>query len=185
MSATRERWMLFATFILTVLFACFFIWPNYRGAEQASHEAGELEVRIQQLERRQAEVEAMRLDFQSLQRQVQLECKHVPTKPDMAQIVQALSLEVDGMGVLDQSFTAGTASTISQQAGFSMQPLAVTLHADFSSIFSVIKRVESMDRLVHVSSVQMSRSESDSDAQVSVLEAAIGLHAIYDTQEGP
>ena len=101
----------------------------------------------------------------------------------MSRIVQALSLEVDGLRVLDQSFTAGTTSMKPPKDGFAVQPLAVTLHADFDSIFSVVQNVESMNRLVRVSSIRLTRSESAADSTAPALEAAIGLHAMYDNRE--
>ena len=183
MSATRERWMLFGTFVLTILFVSLFIWPNYKNAKHASNESTNLESRIQQIELRQAEVEKMRFDYESLKSQVNAECKLVPRTPDMSQIVQALSLDVDGQKVLDQSFTAGTASKQSHNEGFAVQPLAVTLNADFDSIFSVIQNVESMNRLVRVSSIRLIRKESESDQTAPALEAAIGLHAMFDDVE--
>ncbi|MBT6282865.1 MAG: hypothetical protein HOJ00_05715, partial [Phycisphaerae bacterium] len=115
MTASNERWMLFGTFILTVLFACFFVLPNYKNAEQATNNAVELEVRIQQLERRQVEVEQMRQDFSSMEARVQEDCKLVPDSPNTSEIVKALSLEVDGYQVLDQSFTAGSTASKLQQ----------------------------------------------------------------------
>ena len=181
MTASNERWMLFGTFILTVLFACFFVLPNYKNAEQATNNAVELEVRIQQLERRQVEVEQMRQDFSSMEAKVQVDCKLVPDSPNTSEIVKALSLEVDGYQVLDQSFTAGsTASKLQQKGGFAIQPLAVTLHADFESIFSVIEKVESMNRLVRISSLRITTKDLGSFGEAPVLEAAIGLHAMYD-----
>ena len=184
MTASRERWMLFGTFVLTVLFASFFISPNYQNAEQATINAVELEVRIQQLERRQVEVEQMRQDFGSMEALVQTTCKLVPDSPSMAEIVKALSLEVDGNSVLDQSFTAGSAtSKLQQQGGFAIQPLAVSLHANFDSIFSVIKNVESMNRLVRISSLRITAKETGSFGEAPMLEAAIGLHAMYDSGE--
>jgi hypothetical protein len=101
----------------------------------------------------------------------------------MSQIVQALSLEVDGQKVLDQSFTSGNSSLRTASNEFSVQPLAVTLHADFESIFSVIQNVESMNRLVRVSSVRVNRREAEADSSLPALEAAIGLHAMYDGVE--
>jgi len=183
MTATREIWMLFCTFVLTILFVCFFILPNYKSTDQAVIETVKLEARIEQLELRQFEVEQMRVDYQSLKHQVSEECKIVPTTPDISQIVQALSLEVDGHEVLDQSFTAGSASMKPTTVGFSVQPLAVTLHAQFDSIFSVIQDVESMNRLVRVSSLRVTRKETQSDEFAPALEAAIGLHAMYDMME--
>jgi Tfp pilus assembly protein PilO len=172
--------MLFGTFVLSVLFVCFLIVPNYNNAESASIESSKLEAKIQQLTLRQAEVETMRLDYQASKDHVNSNCKLVPASPDMSRIVQALSLEVDGLKVLDQSFTAGNTSMKTPMDGFSVQPLAVTLHADFDSIFSVIQNVESMNRLVRVSSIRLTRRESDADSTAPALEAAIGLHAMYD-----
>ena len=183
MTATRERWMLFGTFVLSVLFVCFFIMPNYKNAERASIETANLEERIQQLELRQAEVEKMRVEYENLRQKVNSECKRVPTTPDMSKIVQALSLDVDGQKVLDQSFTAGSTSLKTTIDRFSVQPLAVTLHADFESVFSVIQNVESMNRLVRISSVRMTRKEADQDSTLPALKAAIGLHAMYDVVE--
>tara|TARA_B100000959_G_scaffold196610_1_gene205583 strand:- start:73 stop:630 length:558 start_codon:yes stop_codon:yes gene_type:complete len=183
MTATRELWMLFGTFVLSVLFVCFFIVPNYKSADQASIEGSFLEARIQKLELRQAEVEKMRIDYEDIKQQINEECKLVPSTPDMSKIVQALSLEVDGFNVLDQSFTAGSTTMKQSGEGFSVQPLAVTLHANFSSAFSVIQNVESMNRLVRVSSIRLTRKESEQDITAPLLEAAIGLHAMYDLVE--
>tara|TARA_B100000959_G_C14876427_1_gene580631 strand:- start:470 stop:1033 length:564 start_codon:yes stop_codon:yes gene_type:complete len=184
MSATRERCMLAGTLLLTILFVCFFIVPNYNIAGHASTESDVLEDRIEQLQLRRVEVEQMHRDFNSMQSQVQDDCKQVPSMADMSQIVKALSLEVDGRHVLDQSFTAGSISQHPKLENvFEVQPLAVTLHADFGSIFTVIQNVESMDRLVQISSVRVSRKEADADKTAPVLEAAIGLHAMYDMEE--
>jgi hypothetical protein len=54
------------------------------------------------------------------------------------------------------------------------------LHADFDSIFSVIENVESMNRLVRISSLRITTKDLDSFGEAPVLEAAIGLHAMYD-----
>ena len=184
MTAARERWMLAGTLLLTILFVCFFIVPNYNIATHASSEADLLEERIEQLQLRQIEVEQMHRDFKSMQAKVQDECKQVPSTPDMSQIVKALSLEVDGRHVLDQSFTAGSITAHPKLENvFEVQPLAVTLHADFESIFTVIQNVESMNRLVRVSSVRMIRKESDANVSAPALEASIGLLAMYNTVE--
>ncbi len=182
MTASRERWLLFGAFVLTVLFVCFFIVPNYQNVTNASSSALELENRITQLERRQVEVQKMHQDFLALEKQAESECKRVLTSPDTAQIVKALSLEVDGQYVLDQSFTAGASSSKQEQGGgFSIQPLAVTLHADFDSIFSVIHNVESMNRFIRVSSLRITSKDIENNGDLPVLEAAIGLHAMYDS----
>lgn len=186
MSAIRERWMLFGTFVLAVIVMFCFAWPNYREAKINEDEALRLENRINRLERRQVEVQKMRESYESLEQQVHAEYKDVPTSPDTAKIVQELSYEVDGVHVLDQSFVAGSTlgkNTEGNKECFSVQPLAITMEADFDSIFSVIRKAESMKRLIRVSSVRIKRSERDADNATSTLDAAIGLHAPYEPME--
>ena len=183
MTANKERWMLFSAFILTVLFSTFFILPNYQEAGLSSVESFALEERIQQLERRQSQVNALRSDINDLKTQINAVCKFVPKSPDMSSIVQSLSLEVDGIQVIDQSFTAGVAPQTNDGDSFALQPLAVSMKADFNSIYSIIQNVESLNRLVRVASVKMMRRERESDIEQPFLEAAIGLHALYEPEE--
>ena len=184
MTATRERWMLICTFLLTALFVFSFIAPNYNVASHASSESNILDGRIEQLQLRKVEVEKMRLDLKSMKSKIEEKCKLVPSTSDMSQIVKALSLEVDGHHVLDQSFTAGLITGHPKMNNvFEAQPLAVTLNADFESIFTVIQNVESMNRLVQISSIRISRDESAVDETTPLLEASMGLNAMYDMEE--
>ena len=127
----------------------------------------------------------MREAYESLVSQVQAEYKHVPVLPNTAQIVQALSLEVDGVHVVDQSFVAGsnTSKASKIEDSFFVQPLAITMESNFNSIFSVIQQAESMNRLIRISSIRISRPERDADHATVMLEAAVGLHAPFDPLE--
>lgn len=186
MSAVKERWMMIGTFTLAVIVVFCFALPNYRTARTNVNEAGRLEDRISKLERRQVEVDQMRTAYEALEQQVQDRYKQVPRSPDIAQIVQALSMEVDGVHVMDQSFVAGSSSNRTTYSGtdsFSVQPLAITIEADFNSIFSVIRKAESMDRLIRVGSIRMSRQVNEALGMATTLEAAVGLHAPFDPKE--
>ena len=185
MSATKERWMLICTFALLVLVLFCFAIPNYKIANNNVQEAKRLEDRINKLERRQIEVSQLREECEQLASEVKSTYKNVPLSPDAAQIVQALSLDVDGMHVLDQSFVAGTLikKTAVQEDAFSVQPLAITMEADFNSIFRVIRLAETMGRLIRVSSVRITRPEREADSRSVTLEAAIGLHASFNPME--
>ena len=185
MSAIKERWMLICTFALLVLVLFCFAIPNYKIANNNVQEAKRLEDRINKLERRQVEVSQLREECERLANEVRSTYKNVPLSPDTAQIVQALSLDVDGMHVLDQSFVAGalTKKTAIQEDVFSVQPLAITMEADFNSIFRVIRLAETMGRLIRVSSVRITRPEREADSGSVTLEAAIGLHASFNPME--
>jgi Tfp pilus assembly protein PilO len=185
MTAQKERWYVFSAIVFAILVFAFFAWPNYRRAKAAGLEASAMEERIERLERRQEEVKRLRESYELVLAEVEQSFKAVPTSPQPAQLVQALSLEVDGVRIIDQGFTAGEGFDGGDSA-FAVLPLAVTLHADFDSIFSIVDRVESMERLVNVASIRLSRSSKDADATAPPLEAAIGLHAVYDPmREGP
>ena len=185
MTATKERWMLLGTLVLAVLVTFCFAMPNYKTATTNVEESKRLEDRINKLERRQIEVQNLRDEYESLASQVENVYKKVPASPDTAQIVQALSLEVDGVHVLDQSFVAGTLTkkTAIQEDVFSAQPLAITMEADFNSIFRVIRLAETMGRLIRVSSVRITRPEREADSRSVTLEAAIGIHASFNPME--
>ena len=161
MTAVKERWMLIGTFTLAVLVLFCFAMPNYKTATFNAEEANRLEDRINKLERRQVEV------------------------PNTAQIVQALSLEVDGVHVVDQSFVAGsnTSKASKIEDSFFVQPLAITMESNFNSIFSVIQQAESMNRLIRISSIRISRPERDADHATVMLKATVGLHAPFDPLE--
>ncbi len=185
MTATKERWMLIGTFVLAVLVMFCFAVPNYKTATTNVQEAKRLEDRINTLERRQVEVQNLRDEYESLVSQVETDYKKVPAAPDNAQIVQALSLDVDGVHVLDQSFVAGsTTNQKTTEDSFSVQPLAITMEADFESIFAVIRQAESMGRLVRVSSVRIAQPGRNTDSDPTILEAAVGLHAPFNPMEG-
>ncbi|MDP7007986.1 MAG: type 4a pilus biogenesis protein PilO [Phycisphaerales bacterium] len=183
MTAAKERWMLIGTFALAVFVLLCIAMPNYKSAQSDVEEATRLEDRISKLERRQIEVQQMRDEYEALSMKVKEEYKAVPATPDTAQIVQALSMNVDGMHVLDQSFVAGSTTQKTSDDGFYVQPLAIAMEADFEAVYSVIEQAESMGRLIRVSSLRIARPESELDSTVGALQAAVGLHAPFDPVE--
>ena len=52
---------------------------------------------------------------------------------------------------------------------------------DFESIFTVLQNVESMNRLIRVSSLRITSTKVGENGEMPVLEAAIGLHAMFDS----
>jgi Tfp pilus assembly protein PilO len=183
MSLSREKWMLIGTILLVVTMTFLFIVPNYQSASFTSQTAIQLELRVQQLQRRQLEVETLRTELIEMERTVRLEYKHVPHSSEMAVIVQSLSVEVDEQTVFDQTFTAGKISRKeSEEEGFSVHPLAISMQADFETIIFVLQEAEAMDRLLEISSLRITRSEKDADVMIPTLDAAIGLHAMYDLE---
>lgn len=183
MNVSKEKWVLIFLFALATSFIVLFIVPNYKKAGVASKEASELKLRIAQLERRQVEVNNLRAELEALRLYVDSTCKEVPKVPGMSRIVQELSLDIDGKEVADQSFTSGAIQSQKLGQAFQMQPLAISMKANFDSIYSIIKKVEYMNQFVQIGSLQITRSEGDVNLEAPFLHAAIGLRALYDSKE--
>jgi Tfp pilus assembly protein PilO len=189
-----------------------FIWPNYMEASRLKGEAAALQQQIADLEHRSTALETLAQTLAQLQQRVQQECKTIPASADLATLIRRLSQEVDRVNVVDQTFTAGSpadATIVPPAAGgkssggagsggvaksaLQAMPLTVDMEANFDSVFALLQRVESLDRLVRVASVRIGlgtnrtgsgNSRTSAPAvrpdSTPVLRASIGLEAIYD-----
>jgi len=62
-------------------------------------------------------------------------------------------------------------------------PLAADMYATFESVMALIDKAESMSRLVRVASLRLLCKRDDQKTDVPLLNASIGLEAVYDAQE--
>ena len=184
---TRQRFeqCAFLAVVLTVvLITAFFTWPNYAKASGLSAKADTLDQKIGRLEDAEADVEMRKASLERLQSEHDSICLQVPDRPDVANLMNHLSMGVDGVAVLDQTFTVrGTPDAIGDDR-FEVLPLVVELETNFSNAFDVIRRVEALDRLVRVTSVRMSRDLSAMERGELAITAAVGLDVVYEHNDG-
>ena len=83
----------------------FFTWPQYARAFDLSHDSELLEQKIGHLEDVEADLERRSEELVALHEQQSYACRLVPDRPDVANLMQHLSIGVDGETVLDQTFT--------------------------------------------------------------------------------
>ena len=184
---TRQRAELF-TFILlvfAVLMATFFFtWPNYAKGNALHEDMRGLSEKIGHLEDAERDVTLRQEALQQLREDHAAACRNVPDRPDVANLMNHLSIGVDGVTVLDQTFTVrGTPDTAADDR-FEILPLVVELETSFGHAFDVIRRVEALDRLVRVRSVRM---EGDMDAlsgQGAMIKTSVGLDVVYEHSGG-
>ena len=179
MSVQKERWMFIATILISALFVFLFILPNYKTARLSLSESTEINDSIEQFELRQIQVQNLREKIDSLKSYINDECKVVPANNDISSIIKDLSLDVDGYSVLDQSFTAGVSQLSEDSEKFLKQPFALNMESDFDSLFAIIRRVESMDRLVKICSLRIVRKDKRLGLESHYLNSSIGIHAMY------
>lgn len=184
MSTKRHLFFAIAgTMVLLVLGSAFLVWPNYRHARSVKRQINELNAKIGRFELDVQAVEKLAQDADAAHSRVQNECKSVPTSADIADVMRRLSMSPDGVTVKDQTFTAGTpasALTGNQDKDTVLaMPLTVDMKANFESIFDLLLRAESMQRLLRVTTIRIGWDQEDTSVESSLLSASIGLEAVY------
>ena len=110
-------------------------------------------------------------------------CREVPRNAQVAELVRALSLEVDGVHVSDQTFTvSGRRENVDGEGRYEGLSMVVDLEADFDHICSVIDRCASYADLVRVTGLDIgiTRCKEVSNR----LQASVSIDAIYQSGEG-
>jgi len=107
-------------------------------------------------------------------------CRRVPATADVADLMQALSLQVDGKIVHDQTFTVMDRPA-SEGDRFEVLPLQIEVEADFASVWSILERIERLPRLVRVAGFDVALSDRETEPQSSgqPLRAAVSLDVVY------
>ena len=162
--------------VLVTVFA--FIWPNYRKASDISVEIRSLESKIGRLDDAKDSLEIQTAAVSRLQTRQAEECRAVPEDARVAELVRALSLDVDGVQVADQTFAvSGRRENVDGNGRFDGLSMVVELEADFDQICSVIDRCATMRHLVRVTGLDLSLDTKQSDSKQ--LSASISIDAIY------
>jgi Tfp pilus assembly protein PilO len=188
MSGNRQIWCgAIGLLVLVAAMARLFIWPGYQDAASIRRELGVLKAKMNSLKDAGVQVKKLEEQVRQVRLEVARKYKSIPQTPDTEDLYRKLSLAVDGVSVMDQSFNTGSAEDVSLGAASELRamPVKVEMSATFESIFALIRAAESMDKLVRVSSVKVicKRDEKTSDS-LPMLNASVGLEAIYDPPPG-
>jgi len=155
-----------------------FIWPNYRRASEVSVEIQSLESKIGRLEDAKESLEIQTAAVNDLRFRQAEQCRDVPEDARVAELVRALSLDVDGVQVADQTFSvSGRRENVDGNGRFDGLSMVVELKADFERICSVIDRCSTMRHLVRVTGLDLSLDSKQSGSEQ--LSASISIDAIY------
>jgi hypothetical protein len=184
-----------------------FIIPNYREARAVRSQVSDLQARVSTLETRKRAVDELEHDVLAAREVAASKLKSIPETADVAGLIRRLSDRIDGVNVLEQTFTAGTPGPAiigEERDSGSVQalPVAADMQATFDAVIALIDNAERMNRLVRVGSVRLMcrRDEPSAGGQSSgkkgtanhssapagsdltpLLQASIGLEVIYDS----
>lgn len=161
------------------------VWPAVSERERISEEIASLHERMHGYSGQTTELETLAAEVNELGVKVRSELKDIPAHAEVAQLIRRLSMDVDGVTVLDQTFTAGQSDHASQHESNPAQamPVTVDMEATFDSIFAMLRNVERTQRLLRVNTLEMQeieQAEEDADPYaMPLVRAKIGIEAVY------
>lgn len=173
------------TLIAAGMAAAMFIWPNYREASAVRSQVAHLASRMEAHDGHVAAVELLATEVQRAQDRAERELKLIGAGPDVAALIRHMSSEIDGVHVMDQTFTAGKSASapVAGADNFMIQPVMVEMRGRFAAVMGLISRVESLGRLVRVSSVRIGCDRATEDGSSPEVQAAVCLEVVYASGE--
>jgi len=161
------------------------VWPSLSSAATINARITDLDHKNRTLDQSTEEIKQLTELVEQAQAQASKSLKTVPARSLVADLMEELSMPEDGYLVTDQTFTTGREKPASMDEKVTARavPLIVDMVARYDAVMEVIRRAESADRLVRVSSVRMHRHPERSNVEKddeALLIASITLEAIFD-----
>ena len=103
--STGERFAILGTLGGAALLAWQSAWPDWQRAETRQAQIVELERKVGEITQAEESLSAQTQRLSQARKQRDRECRSIPHTADVAGLMQALSLEVNGDVVRDQTFT--------------------------------------------------------------------------------
>ena len=185
---TRDRIAVASVALVVTVVSATFIVPNYRKAHAFDVQNESLEEKITSLANSEAQVASLRRRVEELEHTIGVDLRSIGSSPDIADVINRLSLHVDGVEVRDQTFEASTTRQLETGNDIDLAALPVTIEMEsgFDRVFNVIRAVELDRRLIPVMSVRISCDAERLESGDHVLAASIGVEVVYapQTREG-
>ena len=180
-----EAWALIVTVAAAGLLTWMFTWPQWQDGSSKLAQVVELERKIVDLSGAKVTLDQATDRLRLAGERQHAECRTVPATADIAGLMQALSMAVDGRHVHDQTFTVADAP--SELSGrYESLPLQLEVVGGFGEIWDVLEKAESIPRLVRVSGLDISTTVRGNDAPgTQPLRAVLALDVVYAPVQRP
>ena len=155
-------------------------WPDWQSADERVERIAELERKVGELAKAELSLVAETTRLSEARARRDRECRLIPQSANVAELMQALTLEVDGHVVRNQTFTVMDRPT--KEAGrFEVLPVQIEMEADFTNVWSVLERAEGLSRLLRVSGLEIAMDDREHPAQIGpqALRATLSLDVVY------
>ncbi len=169
---------------LLALFA-FGVWrPTTAEQADLGQRLADAEQRAQENAQKTLGVKNLAVEVASLEARAARHRRVIPAESEIAEMVRELSAELARRDIHDKSIET---RLVAHYEGFKRAPVSLRFNGTFADAHAILRKVESMSRLVTVASVEMERVGSGSrdrkrnktEASPNTLEVFIDLHAFH------
>ena len=169
--------------LVVVLGGVLLVWPAYRSATDLDRQAAVLQNKGENYDLQARRIADLTVQLEEITQRVDTGLKVIPDSSDIAGLMRTLSMPVDGLFVHDQTFTAGDVREAVPGGEMSarVQPLTVDMLARFDTVFALMRKAESMPRLLRIASVSIATENRPEYEDLAVAKASIVLEAVFDS----
>lgn len=186
MNMDRTMQAALAIAVGTVLATWFGVRPLHVRAESLEHRTEDLLARASDAEVPTARLERLRAERDRRSAMLEDECPltREGAAPDLATVIGRVSLPIDGVTVVDQTFTAGRPASAGLAApeDWFATPIVIETVATWSAIRRQLDLVEALEVPVRTTSFELERLESPAGAARLTVELDV-LHRTAVTGE--
>jgi Tfp pilus assembly protein PilO len=175
-----ERIAITCTIIGAAVLTWQLTWPDWQSADQRAERIAELERKVGGLAKAESSLVAETTRLASARSRRDRECRVIPTTANVAALMQALSLEVDGHVVRNQTFTVMDRPS-KEASRFEVLPVQIEMEADFDNVWSVLERAEELPRLLRVSGLEIAMYDREHPVESGPqpLRATLAIDVVY------
>lgn len=184
MSDSRHIMVAIGLFLaVLVLGGMTLVLPNAREVRDIRDRMANLQIRSEGVEQTAVMVEQLSRMMTDATRMIDSELKQIPEEPGIASMIRRLSLAIDGVTVLDQTFNVGTTAEPLPTTHPTIRAVPVTMEmkSTFESIDAVLRSIETMDRLVRLRSIRIRTVEDRVNHHGEpIIETALVVESVYE-----
>lgn len=149
--------------------------PASGGLARTERDVARARIAVQAAKDRPAELERRRAELEAMREFAEAYTKPIPGQGDIAGLVRGLAIYLDERGVPEREIGTGSAAP---DAGALAMPMSLAMRADFSTICSTITHIESLPRLVRLSRLKIER-DIQKGRPTGLLRAELSLDVLF------
>lgn len=188
--SNSKRHLLYACGVMMLVMlvgGALIVWPRYREASELTAERIDLRDKMNNISLHTDALEQLTDDVARIRQIVSEDLKDIPPSPGVHELMNRLSLPVDDQTVVEQTFSAGQSVPAvrgDESLTLMAMPLTIDMQSRFDAVYAMLRTAENMRRLVRVNTVRLSipkeQREQDRNDGSPIVEAEIGLEAVFD-----